>query len=43
MSLLQKQQKTLVDEQEMIRTQMESTIDRKMVADAWDALYDTTP
>jgi hypothetical protein len=26
----------------MIRTQMGSTIDQKMVAIAWDALYDTT-
>jgi hypothetical protein len=37
------EQRTLVDESGMIRTQMGSTIDQKMVAVAWDALYDTTP
>jgi hypothetical protein len=32
-----------VDESRMIRTQMGSTIDQKVVAVAWGALYDTTP
>jgi hypothetical protein len=36
--LLQPEQRTLVDELRMIRTQMGSTIDKKIVADAWDAL-----
>jgi hypothetical protein len=40
--LLQPEQGTLADEAGMIRTQMESTIDKKMVAVAWDGLYDTT-
>jgi hypothetical protein len=37
------EQRTLVDELGMIRTQMGSKIDLKMVALACDALYDTTP
>jgi hypothetical protein len=37
------QQETLVDESRMIRTQTGSTINHKMIAVAWDALYDTTP
>jgi hypothetical protein len=37
------EQRTLVDESGMIRTQMGSTIDQKMVAVAWGTLYDTTP
>jgi hypothetical protein len=41
--LLQPEQRTLVDKSGMIRVQMGSTIDQKMVAVAWDALYDTTP
>jgi hypothetical protein len=40
--LLQPEQRTLVDELGMIRTEMESTVDKKMVAIAWAALYDTT-
>jgi hypothetical protein len=32
-----------VDELGMIITQIRSTIDKKMVADAGDALYNTTP
>jgi hypothetical protein len=40
--LLQPEQRTLVDESGMIRTQMGITIDQKMVAVAWNALYDTT-
>jgi len=42
-SLRQPQQRALVDEPLMIRTQMGSTTDRKMVVTAWDALYNTTP
>jgi hypothetical protein len=38
-----KQQETLVDESRIIRTQTGSTINHKMVAVAWDALYGTTP
>jgi hypothetical protein len=34
---------TLVDGSGMIRTQMGSTIDQKMVPVAWDALYDPPP
>jgi hypothetical protein len=41
-SLLQPEQKTVVDESGMIRTHMGSTVDQKMVAIEWDALYDTT-
>jgi hypothetical protein len=41
--LLQTEQGTLVDESGMIRTQLGSTVDQKMIAVAWDALYDTTP
>jgi hypothetical protein len=41
MCLLQREQRILVDESGMIRTQMGSTIDQKMVAVAWDAWYDT--
>jgi hypothetical protein len=41
--LLKPKQLTLVDESGIIRNQMESTIDQKLVAVAWDALYDTTP
>jgi hypothetical protein len=41
--LLQPEQGTLVDESGVITTQMESTIDQKMIAVAWDALCDTTP
>jgi hypothetical protein len=41
-SLLQLQQRTLVDETGMIRTEMGNIIEEKMVAAAWDALYDTT-
>jgi hypothetical protein len=40
--LLQPEQITVLDESEMITTQMESTTDQKMVAVTWDALYDTT-
>jgi hypothetical protein len=38
-------ERSLVDESKTIRTQMRSTIDlvQKMVAVAWDALYNTTP
>jgi hypothetical protein len=36
--LLQPEQRNVVDESGMIRTQMGSTIDQKMVAVAWDAL-----
>jgi hypothetical protein len=43
MSLLQLEQRTLRDEFGMIITQLGSTIDQKMVAVAWDALYNTTP
>jgi hypothetical protein len=43
LSLLQPEQKSLVDELGMIRTQMESTIYHKIVAVVWDALYYTTP
>jgi hypothetical protein len=32
-----------MDKLRIIRTQMGITIDQKMVAVAWDALYDTTP
>jgi hypothetical protein len=42
-SLLQLEQITLVDESEMIRTQMGSTIVQLMVAVACGALYDATP
>jgi hypothetical protein len=41
-SHLQPEQRNLLDESTMIRTQMGDTIDQKMVAAAWDALYDTT-
>jgi hypothetical protein len=41
-SLLQPEHRTLVHELGMIRTQMGGKIDQKMVAAAWDALYDTT-
>jgi hypothetical protein len=37
------EKRTLVDESRMIRTQMWSVVDKKMVAVAWDALCDTTP
>jgi hypothetical protein len=37
-SLLQPEQRTLVDELGTIRTQMGSTIDQKMVAVEWNAL-----
>jgi hypothetical protein len=43
MSLLQPKQRTQVDESGMIRTEMGSTVDQKVIAVAWDALYDTTP
>jgi hypothetical protein len=43
MSLLQPEQRTLMDESGMITTQMGSTVDQKMVAVAWGALYETTP
>jgi hypothetical protein len=39
--LLHPEQKTVVDKSGMIGTQMGSTVDQKMVAFAWDALYDT--
>jgi hypothetical protein len=42
-SLLHPEQRILVDESGMIITEMGSTIDQKMVAVAWDALYNTTP
>jgi hypothetical protein len=42
-SLLQPEQRTLVDESGMIKTKMGNTIDQKMVAVAWIPLYDTTP
>jgi hypothetical protein len=35
--------RTLVDKSGMIVTQMGSTTDQKMVAVAWNALYDNTP
>jgi hypothetical protein len=38
MSLLQPEQRILVDESEIIRTQIRSTIDQKIVAAAWDDL-----
>jgi hypothetical protein len=38
--LLQPGQRIAVDESGMIRTQMKSTVDQKMVVVAWDALYD---
>jgi hypothetical protein len=41
-SLLQPEQRALVDESRMIITQMGNRIDQKMVAVAWNALYDTT-
>jgi hypothetical protein len=37
------EQRTLVDESHMIRTEMGTTVDQKMVAVAWGALFDTTP
>jgi hypothetical protein len=40
--LLQPEQITLLDESGKIGTQMGSTIDQKMVAVAWDALYNTS-
>jgi hypothetical protein len=40
--MLQPEQRTLVDELGMIRTQMGSTVDQNLVAVAWDVLYDTT-
>jgi hypothetical protein len=40
--VLKPEQTTLVDGSGMIRTQMESTIDQKMVIVGWDALYETT-
>jgi hypothetical protein len=42
MFLLQQEQRTVVDESGIIRTEMGSTVDQKMVAAAWDALYNTT-
>jgi hypothetical protein len=41
--LLEPEQGTLVNECVMVRTQMASTIDQKISAVAWDAMYDTTP
>jgi hypothetical protein len=41
--LLKPQQITWVDESGIIRTEMGSTIDQKMDAVTWDALYNTTP
>jgi hypothetical protein len=41
--MLQPEYRTLVDESGMIRSQVGSAIHEKMVAVAWDALYDTTP
>jgi hypothetical protein len=38
MSLQQSEQKTLLDELGMIRTQIKSTVDQKMAEVAWDAL-----
>jgi hypothetical protein len=38
MCLLQSEERTLMDESGMNRTQMGSTIDQKMVIVAWDAL-----
>jgi hypothetical protein len=43
MSLLQPEQETLVDDSGIIKTQMGSTIYKKMVAVAWDTLYNTNP
>jgi hypothetical protein len=40
--LLQPEQRSLVDESGMVRTQMGSTVDQKVVAVAWDALYETS-
>jgi hypothetical protein len=37
------QSKKLVDESGVIRTQMGNTVDKKMVAVTWHALYDTPP
>jgi hypothetical protein len=42
-SLLQSEQRTVMDVSGNIRTEMGSTIDQKMVAVTCDALYDTTP
>jgi hypothetical protein len=42
-SLLQSEQRILVDESVIIRAQMGSTIDQKKVTASWDALYDTIP
>jgi hypothetical protein len=36
------EQRTLVDELGMIETQMVSTLNKKVVAVAWDALYEPT-
>jgi len=36
------EQRTVVDELRIIRTQMRSTTDQKMATVVWDALYDTT-
>jgi hypothetical protein len=36
--LLQPEHRTVVDKSGMIRTQMGSAVDQKMVAAAWDAL-----
>jgi hypothetical protein len=41
--LLQQEQRNVVDELRIIRSQIQSTIDQKMVAVARDALYNTTP
>jgi hypothetical protein len=40
--MLQPEHRILVDGLGMIRTQVGSTIDQKMVAVAWEALNDTT-
>jgi hypothetical protein len=42
-TLLQQEQRTLVDESGIIRTQMGNTIDQKMVVVAWDILNDNIP
>jgi hypothetical protein len=41
--LLQPEQRTMVGELVMITTQTGRTVDHKIVAVAWDPLYDTTP
>jgi hypothetical protein len=42
-SLLQPEQRTLVNGSEMINELMMGKVYQEMVAVVWDALYDTTP